>query len=541
MPRGLPNLEQLRAFARRVVAAALHALDPGLAAILLAFAALQLRHAGFVPIWDTSEYAECILDAVRANAGPAAFNCAGHPSMAYLYPLGLSQHLFYGSTEALHAVNLLLGAIAIAAFLRLARRALPADRVLALLATAAFALLPMVNGNLLDWTPDYGVLVFFLPLLAALVEARMIAALAWGTALVFSKESGALLYGLAAAGAAILLPEGAGWRNRLKSLEKRWVHALPAAAWLFFLLGKSAASGGGSPFWRGTAPQDIVRSLFTVTLDRLLASHAAGLFVISFDWLATIACLFGAVAGVVGLVRRGAADEPARTRLFLGAMLVAGFYALTRFRTFSHPRYLLALHPLLVLCAAASLGAIVRRAAVRRGLAAAFVVLVAVSNFRTLDPVSRRVYGTFRFGDHPMLKITSIAGECCGDGLDGLTYNLEYARIHDLSNRLFADQQPRPPALVAMAEWSHWWMVNRLDDATCRRTLRRTGAFSVVHAGVEPGRPPPPGAPSLLFVEYPQMDPATALGIVSDRYRETGRREYEQDGYRIAARTFVPK
>ena len=74
------------------------------------------------------------------------------------------------------------------------------------------------------------------------------------------------------------------------------------------------------------------------------------------------------------------------------------------------------------------------RPGVRRAVLGTYAALLAVSAMRTVDPVSRWLWGTFRFGSHQMLDMTSLTGECCGTGRDQLAYSLEFTRFHDLTD-----------------------------------------------------------------------------------------------------------
>ncbi len=108
-------------------------------------------------------------------------------------------------------------------------------------------------------------------------------------------------------------------------------------------------------------------------------------------------------------------------------------FALTRFASYANSRYLLpvialSLVPLFAALQALRLGAPV---ATRHTDG-------AVPPARRIEPendrshLASRTYGTFAFGDHEMLRMTSITHECCGSGRDQLVYSPEFTNLERL-------------------------------------------------------------------------------------------------------------
>jgi len=69
------------------------------------------------------------------------------------------------------------------------------------------------------------------------------------------------------------------------------------------------------------------------------------------------------------------------------------------------------------------------------------------SNFRTLDIASRSIFGTFPFGSHSLLNMTSLAG---GLKLDALAYNLEFLQLEYLFADMIRDLRPRSGSVLLM-------------------------------------------------------------------------------------------
>ena len=183
--------------------------DPGLALVQGAFLLLLAPHLGFVPLWDSSEYFDhCLLPAIR-DLRPLELNCWGHPSMGYMGILAVPQLFFGPSATVLNLTNALLGAASIWGVFAILRAVYPEcpsrDRCLL---TALYAFWPAVAASCLNMSSDFGVLVFSVITVAFLLRDEMSRAAIAGLFLVFSKESGLLLYGLAAAAYVVLLGRG---------------------------------------------------------------------------------------------------------------------------------------------------------------------------------------------------------------------------------------------------------------------------------------------------------------------------------------------
>ncbi len=504
----------------------------------LVFAAWMLAHATFVPLWDSGQYVDCLMDAVQAGSW-GGLNCFKHPTVAYMAVLALPQRAFPGSLLALHAANTLLGVAALLLFHSVSRRVSrgPVDGALV---TASFAALPILGANLLDATPDFGVMVFLLAFVAALAAGRAVAATAAGLMLVMSKESGMMLYGVTVLAFLAAYAPGLVMRRNVLALALRWSPlVLPVLAAAAFLFGGPKDPKGGGGLWNGLGPVQAIGMMMRVDLDRHLGSQAAALFVLSFAWVpSALVALWGAV----GLTRLGGSRPSPGRRLSiaLALLLFGGFVVLTRFPTFSHPRYLLGLYPVLVLVFGRALAALVLDDRVRRATVAGVIALFLASQVRTVDPVSKALWGTWRFGEHELLRMTGISGECCGYGLDGLVYNLEFVRLHELVDDLLADLRPDLARdLLLVPRDANWFVVNRLDPATLRRTVDPRRSVRPKVRSVEQG-PPPPGHARYLFLALPTADPAPAARLLGGAFRLGETRSAERAGYRVDAAIFLP-
>jgi len=450
-------------------------------AAALPFLALCAMHLGYQPIWDGQIYWECVLDAERVTLSPTAYNCASHPTMAYLWPLGVLLHLTARRYAVVIAFNALLGVLALRAFATLAARALPGPerRLERALLTACVGLCPVITSGALQLTPDYGMTVFALCALAAMAQGELRAAAAWGVAATLSKEPGVLVYTLGAGAYAlthVLRPRG-DRASKLAALRAHAVLLAPPALAVAGVVALRAGAGEGA-FWRGAGSETpLWRQLASFSLlDDVLPATLAMVFVANFMWAPTLLALAGAARGGASSAARWVFGEPsarppsgeARGWPFALWTLLGCALALTRFRTYLNVRYFMPLFPLLILAAGRGAGAVGLGAEGRVAVAAGLALALGASNFDTHDPLSRSMFGVFRFGDHAMLKVTSLTRECCGHGRDQLVYNLQFTRLQALLDEALPRALAEPGRGVAVNRLADWYLINHLDRETHR-------------------------------------------------------------------------
>ncbi len=320
----------------------------------LVFLAILAPYHDLVPFWDSRQYADCVIDAVRQGFDPLKLNCVGHPTALYMMLIGAAQKLDPGNTAALLAVNAFLGCIALFSFHRIALRLIPAQEreasPLPGLATLAFALHPVFLAGAAFLNPDYGVVVFFIASAALLLEGRIAGAVVAGTFAVWSKQPGVVVYTILASFfvlCRVLASDGsrravaAAWRRLI------WL-AIPTASFAVYLVLKHYRLIG-VPFFETEGRPGLLASALTVGSHSVLLGYLILIFVLNTAWLPSSIALAGAVKWLVdvrhspiGTIRaRVAASDVYRDRLVVAATLVASTVVLTRFQTFLNARYFL--------------------------------------------------------------------------------------------------------------------------------------------------------------------------------------------------------
>jgi len=504
------------------------------------FAALFLPHLGFVPIWDGREYADALIAAAHFPPRFSDFNIFGHPSMFFMLLAGLGQFFFSGSTVVLNLTNFAFGLVGIASFRSIAGRCFPGEdnRVENVLLSCVYAVFPIVVASELNLNPDTGVLVFSLLTAALLLAGRFRWAAVSAVVLVYSKETGILLYGLVVLAYLLVFVafEPVPIRRRVSEAIRRTAGFAPLWVYAAIQIVERVSANGPAQHWKGVKTSTIVESFLSLRLSGIPRAYLTEIWVLNFDWIPTALLTAALVVVLVRIFRRrnrppdGADPKTVALVVGLGGALL---YALTRFPTHTNPRYLLPIFPLFVLAFSISLRLLTRRRSLRLAAMGAFLPLAILSCLRTADPISQDIWGTFPFGEHRILRMTSLAGECCGFGRDQLEYNLEYTHFHAIQNRMWEFLRPTRSTIVVIDPNANWYVHQQLDAATFHRTLRQVNVvFPRRLTSIALSRLPAP-PPTIYYVVYPNVDNGVDLVWLDHYYRVADRREFRDGGYSV--------
>ena len=526
-----------------------------LAAAGVIVAWLLVSRVGYVPMWDGFIYAEAINDATRWPPSAESLRLAGHASQAYATVAVALQALSPGSFWPLLLLNAALFALACVGFHRLLRLAFPepAQRVERALLTAGFALQPSLLASVVQPGLDLPVVPAFIWCTVLMLERRWVATIIVGTIAAFTKETAVLLYAVLLAAYALwtLVRTPGSPRTRIVQVLRLAPLVTPGIAFGLYLAWRMLSAPAGEPVvWNaGTAMinQSLVRQLLVPRIDRYVASFVAMMVILNFSWIAAGFTVAGTVAYVRRLLRearwpdrwRALVSDAGTVPGFLVLLTAAVAFALTRFATYANPRYVLPFVALLFVLFYASLVTLVGHPNVRRSILGAFAAVLLVSTVRTVDPVSRFVYGTFPVGERDLLHMTSITRECCGAGRDQLVYNLEFTTLEALTSDALAAIAMHDSTVIVVPDSTNWFIATRIDPASHRRTVRRTGAVAPVVLESDELLTDESDIPAAYFVALPNATPSRALAAIARHYdvgeeRRHRRGPYELSVYRIS-------
>ncbi len=525
---------------------------------LTVYVLLLLPWLGHADIFDGNAYLECLQHAAsETSLRFSSLFCYKHPTLLLALPYVFALKVFGGSLHAFNAVTILLGACGVTAVHSLLRRLLPREEKLTyMLMTLLYALHPVILSVTLNFTPDTGLMVVTMILLACLFGQRYVAATLAGLVLVFSKEAGIVLYVVATCMwlAVSLCRSGHTRKQIIGHLDRAFALLLPVAGFAVYLALKWYTIGypvnaNASELMGAVLHGETYKYFFRIDLlDPAFLARLANLFVVNFSW---VPALFIAAAAVLCAARFIVGSEQknrhqtidVRTTTVLLAFTVFTVYFLTRFPTSNNLRYLGPVYPLIVLTFCVALRRVVADISARNCILAFVVVLQAVSILRTVDPVSKHYAGTFRFGAHDILAYGTASHDgCCGYGRDQLLYSLEFmTAIRKLQDQAYRWIQPTASTVIAV----DWWMVavDKINPvtgglATSLNTSITPRFVSTrdTHVFVSADAPA-----QLYFPHYPDYLNDEQFQSLSRFYDTAEQRTFEWQGYELTVSRMVRK
>jgi hypothetical protein len=491
-------------------------------ALAAVFALTSWSQFDSFPVWDGFAFFRHCYMSFAETGSP---ECFGHSAIFNTLLFGMTQKLWYGSYQAVYALNVLLGLAGLAAFALLLRH-LYGDVLSdleAALVTGCLVLNPVFLAHVVQPSLDYALTVYVAALLLALSKRRFNAAAAAGYLLILTKENGIMLYCLTAT--AYLAALFAGGKRNAPRPRFRDVHALIFPVIIFVGYMAFFPPHQHQVFsWEDVASRMLSFNPSSIIFQEQLLS----LYVLNFGWAVSAVIALGLGKKLLGYAKNGASLRAlfdGKIHLYALALLLTYFN--TRIELANNPRYMLPLLPLMLVLFADSLLSLTRRKAVRILVAACLCALVFLSAFRTFDPVSKAAYGTFGFGAHEMLRMERGGWGRAVYGRDQLVYNYEFTKFGSLMEKAVREfGTGRVYALPASLSFADFEDFCSYDRETGRRSAvpgRTVNATCVSDVG---------GAGEFYLPKFPlfayRLHPS-----VDAYYAQTGEIRFEEDGYAL--------
>jgi len=335
--------------------------------------------------------------------------------------------------------------------------------------------------------------------------------------------------------------DGAGTpAERVRRIVPMWAAALPLVVFSAYVIWWNATHAQPA-VWKHTWQHGTLDGFrFFDLSDSTFVSYAAGVFVVGFMWIVTALIAADLLGGGVRMAKRGPkrtvpGADPARLA-YVATLTVVLTYLLTSFRTWSNLRYFALLYPLIIMLAFAAMLRLGVNGRMRAAMLLSIGALFTLSIYRSADPVSRAVYGTFSTGQRDMYRMASITREYSGPGRDELVYNLQFTGYHHVQNALFHALQPTDSTAFATSRVADWEIWSPLDAFTHSRTLRQQGVivpryWDDLALIASPKRPR-----DVWFLDFSyRPDHDNSLASLKSLYREVALTRSIADGHLLVA------
>jgi hypothetical protein len=430
-----------------------------LALIALLFAGIVASYGDYVPYWDAKGYYDCIAHTAQTSFDLNNTRCFGHTTVSYLLPLVLTQYLAPWNVSAVYAANVLLGIASIAAFHALLRLLVPQRAPIEYaLVTMLYAFAPLFVVHAIFLNLDYGMTAYFVLFLYFLMARRFWPAGIFAGGVVLAKETGAAVFAatIVAYAIAFIGLKRPSFEDAIAELRRHaplLIAPLALAGYVIaFRLTHENAGTWVASYAVVSMLHDPLTALTINPADPGIRSFLADAFVLNYQWIYTAVVVVAACAAMVRTAAVGRAGLAARGCIFLTLLLLELFYVATRYRDYNNARYVLVVSPVIVALFYWALLSVAANAHARRLILGVTAAVVFLSNFRTLDFVSRSVFGTFSVGSHALLDMPSIIG---GPRMDAIVYNLEALQFDYLLRDLMRDVRPPPQTVFFMGDTTY--------------------------------------------------------------------------------------
>jgi len=429
------------------------------------FVSIFATYFNYVPLWDGRAYLNnCVLAGVANPFHLMTFNCTNHGALFYGLLYALMQYINFGNVVLIHLTSLVL-LLSAFCFLYAILKILFADKVWVMMGMAAVCWNPVVIANAINPTPDLVVFALSLMSFWCFLTFRVILASIFGFALLFSKEAGVVYYALCCFFYLLYYSQAANqWKFNFKQgLILTW----PFLIYGYFMWFKTHVAFDHLLF-NNIRPAEIFQQIFIDWREPHFYSAINTIFVLNFQWV--ILLIFVMKVLFFRPQRVLAIAHEIKTILFISLLLVSSIYIFCQFPHVLNVRYYLLVFPLIAWLFIFTLKSLPRYWGAIIGVI--FIILSLASCFKTIDPVSKSVYGTFQFGRHPMLNMTSETLECCGYGRDQLVYNLEHAKLATLLNQFSRKLQIGESDIILTHPLADYYIYGNLTNETHQWTLK---------------------------------------------------------------------
>lgn len=406
--------------------------------LIVVFAGIPLLHYSYVPLWDGWQFSRCYMK----SASTGSLDCYNHSAFLHTFLFSLTQRIDLGNFRLIYTLNLLLGILGLLSFRSLLQylfggRLSPANLTLL---TFCFGLNPVFLAQVIQPSLDFTLPIYLVMMLLCLFKNRFVYASAAGIMMVFTKESGFMLYGV---GVFLFIPrmifsDPLLTRDKIKFVKKIWVLIIPILLFAFYMILVPNTQIGHS--WT----EGIMKMFRFYLLRKMILAQLIDLLVINFNWLITAFVLINILIISAGFVKSLKHKVNVRTvfnskyeGVYFYILFFAIIYFLTRIPFVNNPRYMLPALPVLIILLGASVVRVLRNQRLITIALAVLLLLLTVSSFRTIDPVSKKIMGTFKFGSHELLQMAKFDGPKHGYGRDHLVYNFEFTQFHYATEKIF--------------------------------------------------------------------------------------------------------
>jgi len=415
---GFPNISTLKKF-----------LSENFLIILLSlcFFIYRFKYLNYIQLWDGTEYLTALINSVEnfdftLSSYLKHFNWYGHPSMAYSTILSIGQFIDKGNEHYLNITNLLLATLGLVCFYKIIFLLSKRNKLISSLITLLLAINPLYSSFFIFLSTDYPLLIFLILTLYSLISQKNSLTVFFGILLVFSKELGVLLY------ASLIIPYLVKLNLKKFNPKLSFLYILPILFFLSYYIYKQgvlwSVEADGTIKWNNSG-----YNCFGIN-SNIILTRLKEIFILNFSWIYSTSFVIGTINLLI------------KKKIYIFKHPFPYFYwsVLSAFSSYLIyalifigpvvPRYIAVsiffMTILFYLIISTNLNY-----KTQLWIITLCIALNLLQSNSTIDPVSKLVFGTYKFGKHSILKV----GYSGNFGGSRITYNNEYMIVNQLFNK----------------------------------------------------------------------------------------------------------
>lgn len=396
----------------------------GLMLILALYFIAHLNFLNYSQFWDSEWYLQLLLSAVSKVVNYRGsiygllheivvnYNFLGHPSMGYVSILSIGQLFDLGNVVYLNITNIILGIFAIIAYYYFINYLYPKKFINNLILVGIFAFNPLFFATSISLNLDYAVLIFLTLSISSLFNRKYYLFVLFSTLLVFSKETGLLIY------TSVVFATLVYKFDEIKN--KKYIFIMPILIFLVYLYSNNWS------FWNANALNNSGNRLLLNLQNNGMFSLGFNLdnikvrlfhiFIMNFNWVITPFILVG-----IFKIKNN-------NYKFLLCILVP-FLAFNLFYTvMPFARYAVSSIFMIISLFYISINELIRNKSNIRPILILILFLMVIQIYKPLDPSSIILYGKNYIGKNVSSPVFGFR--------DGLVYNSNFYFVEALSSMI---------------------------------------------------------------------------------------------------------
>lgn len=378
----------------------------GIVVIMILFILLSIDTIWTVPMWDSTDYLQAIIDAGRWEFTLGTidnFDLCFHKSLGYAFFMTLGEWLFKPSTLGIHIIQLLLSVITIGVFGGIVGKLLPkASQMEKNLYVAVFAYSPYILGFVGTINVDYAMVIFLVWMLYCYYNHLGILEIICALLLCFTKETAVFIYAGFVIGVYIarFIKCDMKMPQRLilcMKCREYFRYALPAITWLISFIASrlkpqedeiSAWGASGSYIgWQGVI-RDISVQYNTFGFSTVYIIAQIKQFFINYIWLLILVTIIIMIIGMATRKRKESKNDLIPILIPLFTMILTFLIITFIYITHNHYRYKIAIFPVLYLICFILINSYCDRKSVCKIIMGLIATLFLVQSFYNIDPIT---------------------------------------------------------------------------------------------------------------------------------------------------------